>query len=385
MVIPADEAVALGAEVDVAPVGDDRRVDHLELSPADRGLADLDARLREVEVRRVPDVGELVEARERRHLPARDLSHERAVPAARRQHHAGGERRLALHHPALRAVLRPALEHDARHAVAAPDEVDHARVEADGDADLEAGVEEARERGPAVREAAVVVDEDVREVVGVEDLLEVRPAGRGQGGQVPVARLDAEALARAPGDALDLVEDARALAFVDEPPPARPDEAEMHGAAELERLGGPGVDAAAEGGDLQDLEVRVRDANDPAGVHGDALAGDRVVLEDQDAHAAPREEERDREAIDPGAHDDDVPRAGRDLRVAPLEHLAFSSYRTHRSAILTPVPPGRVVPGSDFELPRCSAAGRPDPGRAGECRALGRQVGDPATPPAGAR
>jgi hypothetical protein len=177
----------------------------------------------------------------------------------------------------------------------------------------------------------------VREVVRVEDLLEVRPAGRGQAAEVPVARLDAEALARSPGDALDLVEDAGALAFVDEPPPARADEAEVHRAAELERLGRPRVDAAAEAGDLEDLEVRVRDADDPAGVDGDALARDRVVLEDQDAHAAPREEEGDREAVDAGAHDDDVPRAGRDSRVAPLEDLAFG-HRTLAVMVSSPVP-----------------------------------------------
>jgi hypothetical protein len=209
------------------------------------------------------------------------------------------------------------------------------RVEADGHTGLEAGVEEAREGGAPVGEAAVVVDQDVREVVGVEDLLEVRPARRGQAAEVPVARLDAEALTRAPRDPIDLVEDARALAVVDEPPPARPGEAEVHGAAELERCGGPRVDAAPESGDLQDLEVRVRDADDPAGVHGDALARDGVVLEEEDAHAAPREEEGDREAIDPGAHDDDVPRAGRDPRVAPLEDLAFGHPTL---AVLAPAP-----------------------------------------------
>ena len=169
-----------------------------------------------------------------------------------------------------------------------------------------------------------------------------------------VARLDAEVLARASGDALDLLEDDRALALVDEPPPARPDEAEVHGTAELERLGGPRVDAAPEGGDLEDLEVRVGDADDPAGVHGDALARDRVVLEDQDAHAAPREEEGDREAIDPSAHDDDVPRAGRDPRVAPLEDLAFGHLILHdgyheRRTIVR----GTIIrsDGSDFHHP----------------------------------
>src|SRR5262249_12081143 len=162
-------------------------------------------------------------------------------------------------HPALRAVLRPALEHDAGHAAAVPHEVDHARVETHGDPGLEAGVEEARERGTAVGEAAVVVDEDVGEVVGGEDLLEVRPAGGGRAGRVRAARLGAEALAGAPGDALDLVQDARPVALVDEAAPARPDEAEVHRPAELERLGGPRVDPAAEGGDLEDLEVRIRD------------------------------------------------------------------------------------------------------------------------------
>src|SRR5262249_32644517 len=147
-----------------------------------------------------------------------------------------------------------------------------------------------------VREAAVVIDQDMREVVEVEDLLEVRPAGRGQVAEVPVARLDAEALARPQGDALDLVEDARPLALVDEPTPAGADEAEVHRATWLECFGGPRIDAAAEGGDLENLEVRVGDADDPAGVDGDALARDGVVLEDQHAHTALREEEGDRKA-----------------------------------------------------------------------------------------
>src|SRR5262249_35159768 len=203
----------------------------------------------------------------------------------------GGVRRRPLQHPALRAVLRPALEHDAGHAAAVPHEVDHARVETHGDPGLEAGVEEARERGAAVGEAAVVVDEDVGEVVEVEDLLEVRAARRGQAGQILGAGVDAEALARATGDALDLAQDTWPFARVGEAGPPPRDEAEVQGPAELERLGGPRVDPAAEGGDLEDLEVRVGDADDPAGVHGDALAWDRVVLEDEDSHAAPREEE----------------------------------------------------------------------------------------------
>src|SRR6185295_8136614 len=75
------------------------------------------------------------------------------------------------------------------------------------------------------------------------------------------------------------------------------------------------------------------------------------------------------EAVDPGAHDDDVPRAGRDPRVAPLEDLAFDhrtlavmvsstapmvlaraiiarSRNRTSPVILAPVRPGREVPAS---------------------------------------
>src|SRR5262249_27862193 len=130
------------------------------------------------------------------------------------------------------------------------------------------------------------------------------------------------------GEGCALGGDPGAPPLVNEPPPAGPDEAEVHGAAKVQRLGGPRVDAAAEGGDLEDLEVRVRDADDPAGVHGDALAGDRVVLEHEDPHAAAREEERDRQAVDPGADDDDVPRARGGPRLAPLKDLAFGHRRS---------------------------------------------------------
>src|SRR5262249_19059350 len=185
-----------------------------------------------------------------------------------------------------------------------------------------------------ISEATVVVDEDVREVVEIENLLEVRPPGRGQGRQVPVTSLDPEPLAGSPGDALDLGQNAGSLAFVDEPPPARPDEAEVNGSRQLESLRWPRVDPPTEGSDLEDLEVRVGDADDPARIHGDAFARDRVVLEDQDPHTAPRQEERDREAVDPRADDDDVPRAGRDPSVAPLEDLTFS----HRVLAVTGAP-----------------------------------------------
>jgi hypothetical protein len=158
-------------------------------------------------------------------------------------------------------------------------------------------------------------------------------------GAVRLPRYRSRVSTRRPWPALDLVENARALALVDEAAPAGPGEAEVDGAAELERLGRPRVDPAAEGGDLEDLEIRVRDADDPAGVDGDALARDRVVLEDQDPYAAPREEEGDREAVDAGADDDDVPRAGRDPRVASLEDLTFG-HRTLAVMVRPPIPAG---------------------------------------------
>src|SRR5499427_9509945 len=123
-----DHPAALGTEVDVTPVRDGGRVDELHLAACRRRANDV-AALDEVVIHGVPDVRDLVKAREGWHLPTRRRAHEGGVASPCGQHDPVGAYRLARHYLPIGALLRPTLQDEPGDPFSLAEELHHVRVE----------------------------------------------------------------------------------------------------------------------------------------------------------------------------------------------------------------------------------------------------------------